>query len=391
MIEIKCFIKYCFKLLISGLLHIFWLFPVKKNKILLMNDHSYTFSDNLKYLAQYLINKDPEKYQIYFSLKNPDGIEDNNIIPIRFLSLKHFYHSLTSGVVITNNSGIVYLPIRKKKQLVINTWHGGGPYKATGDDAISNIWYAKDLEYNAGKVNYYLSSCKMCSETEAKGMHYKPEQILDSGMPRMDYYFDPQFMKETRKKVFESFQIPDTSKLVIYAPTFRGLFENYENVIAGDVLEIDYHRLVRALENKFGGEWVFAVRLHPRLKDVKFQDIDLINMSHYPDAEEILIAADALVTDYSSVMWDFSFSKKPIFLFAPDINDYEVKRGFFMPPEKWPYPIATSNDDMEKTIKNYDSEDYLNCLDMHYQEVGNNEKGIACETVKRLIDKHMES
>lgn len=388
--KIKCCIKYVVKKIVSGLLHIFWLFPVKKNKILFMNDHSYSFSDNLKYLALYLLDKEPDKYHIYFSLKVSEGLNDKRIVPVKFLSLKHFYHALTSGVIITNNSGIVYLPIRKTKQLVINTWHGGGPYKVTGTDAINNIWYAKDMQYTAGKVDYILSSCKVFSEEEARGMGFKPEQVVNCGMPRMDFFFNKQFMADTRKKVFEEFDIPASSKLVIYAPTFRGLFESYDSVIADNVLEINYHHLVDALKNKFGGDWVFAVRLHPRLKDVHFADKDLVNMSYYPDAEELLIAADVLVTDYSSVMWDFSFSQKPVFLFAPDINDYEVKRGFYLPPEQWPYPIATTNDEMADNIQSYDSEAYLKRLDQHYIDSGSYEKGIACETVLQLIETHMK-
>ena len=388
--EIKCCIKYIIKIIVSGILHVFWIFPVKKNKILFMNDHSYSFSDNLKYLALYLLEKDPEKYHIYFSLKDTEGINDKKIVPVRFLSVKHFYHALTSGVIITNNSGIVYLPIRKTKQLVINTWHGGGPYKVTGTDAINNIWYAKDMQYTAGKVDYILSSCKVFSEEEAKGMGFRSNQVVNCGMPRMDFFFNKQFMANTRQKVFEEFSIPSSSQLVIYAPTFRGLFESYEGVIADDVLEINYHQLVEALKNRFGGEWVFAVRLHPRLKNVSFADKDLINMSYYPDAEELLIAADVLVTDYSSVMWDFSFSQKPVFLFAPDINDYEVKRGFYLPPEQWPYPIATTNDEMIENIRMFDLDQYLKLLDQHYIDSGSYEKGTACKTVLQLIEAHMK-
>ena len=273
--------------------------------------------------------------------------------------------------------------------MVINTWHGGGPYKVTGTDAINNIWYARDMQYTASKVNYILSSCNVFSEEEARGMGFSADQVVNCGMPRMDFFFNKQFMADTRQKVFGEFGIPSASKLVIYAPTFRGLFESYESVIADNVLELNYHQLLTALKKRFGGEWVFAVRLHPRLKDVKFADKDLINMSYYPDAEELLIAADILVTDYSSVMWDFSFSQKPVLLFAPDINDYEVKRGFYLPPEQWPFPIATTNDEMADNIQSYNSDAYLKQLDQHYIEAGSYEKGIACETVKQLIDQHI--
>jgi len=98
-----------------------------------------------------------------------------------------------------------------------------------------------------------------------------------------------------------------------------------------------------------------------------------------------------LVTDYSSVMWDFSFSKKPIFLFAPDINDYEVKRGFYIPPEEWPFPIAMTNDEIANNIRDFDQSSYLKLVSEHLASVGSYEKGNACEKVKSIIDKHLSS
>ena len=388
----KEFCKYYFKKMISGLLRVFWIFPVKSNKILFINEHSYTFSDNLKYLSLYLNQNNREntcKYDLYFSLKDSKGLNEPYIKPVKIFSIYHFYHALTSSVLFTNAGGISYLPIRRN-QLVISTWHGGGPYKVTGVDAIPGYWYEKETQYNAKKVNYILSSCKVFTEQEAPGMYYKPEQIVNCGMPRMDFFFDESALAQMKKKVFDEYNIPLDSKLVIYMPTFRGIFEDYSGVIADDILELDYKGVVDTLQERFGGDWVFAVRLHPRLKDIHFKNNDLINMSLYPDSEELLMAADVLITDYSSVMWDFSFSKKPIFLFATDINDYETRRGFYMSPDKWPFPIATNNEEMKEIITNFDNNTYQKSLKNHYIDAGSYEQGIACETVKEMIDKHIE-
>ena len=384
----KNFVKYSIKRIISLLLHVFWIFPVKKNKIILINDHSYTFSDNLKYLSYYLLDKDPKKYNIYYSLKNVNEINDKRINPIKFNSLTHFFHAITSDILITNNSGIVYLPIRKK-QLVINTWHGGGPYKVTGDSVFNNFWYELDMRYNAKKVDYILSSCRVFSEVEAKGMRYKRRQCINCGTPRLDFFYDNKIVNERRNKIYKEFNLSEDTRIVLYAPTFRGAFEDYSGVIVDDILEIDYANVVKSLEESFGGKWVFAVRLHPRLKDVVFNNEEIINMTFYSDPQELLAASDALITDYSSIIWDYSLLKRPCFVFATDINDYEVKRGFYMPPEKWPYPIASSNEEMINNIKNYSLEDYLSRLEKHYEESGSYEKGHACKTVKKIIDKHI--
>ena len=390
--RLKCCIKYIVKKVIAALLHIYWVFPVKPNKVLFMNDHSYTFSDNLKYLTLYLLdnNKDNNKYLIYFSLKDSSGTEGKNIKVVKFLSLAHFYHAITSRVLITNNSGISYLPIRKS-QLVINTWHGGGPYKVTGVEKIDNRWYEKDLKYNAKKTGIMLSSCEVFSTVEAPSQGFSQNQMMNCGMPRMDFFLNEGFMMDVRKRVTDHYHIPENSKILLYAPTFRGQFESYDNVISGGALELDYTAVLNALKNKFGGEWVFAVRLHPRLKDYTLSDERIVNMTQYQDAEEILMATDVLVTDYSSVMWDFSFSRKPIFLFATDLDDYEVKRGFYIPPEEWPYPIATSNEEMLHNISSYDYDEYIRVLEDHYIKAGSYERGHACEMVKKVIDEYIGS
>lgn len=407
-------VKYYIKIIISFFLHIFWLFPIQKNKIFMMNDHSYSFSDNLKYLSLYLLEKDVEKYKIYFSLKNDQGIEELPIIPIKWFSWKHFYHAITCSVLITNNGGTAYLPIRKK-QLVINTWHGGGPYKVTGTKALNDYynmgednsnsqqartkeqrknqrliyWFEKDLQYNAKKFDYMLSSCKMCTDAEAKGMFFTDRQCLDSGMPRMDWMFQADKVASTREKVFNKYSLSKDKKLILYAPTFRGFFTDYSGVIAEDLLEIDYKRVIQTAEEKFGGEWVFAIRLHPRLKEAKIKADDLINMTLYPDAQELLMVADMLITDYSSVMWDVSFSKNPVFLFAKDINDYQVKRGFYLPLEKWPFPLATNNEEMIDNIRNFEYESYEKMVKAHHEAVGSFEKGKACQILEDIIDNHI--
>lgn len=407
-------IKYYVKVIISFFLHIFWIFPIQRDKIFMMNDHSYSFSDNLKYLALDLIEKDVNKYKFYFSLKNDDGIENLPIISVKWLSLKHFYHALTSSVLITNNGGTAYLPVRKK-QLVINTWHGGGPYKVTGTKALNDYynmskdegktpwekekeqkkkqrliyWFEKDLKYNAKKIDYVLSSCKMCTEAEAKGLFFTDEQCVDSGMPRMDWMLKCDKVKAIREKVFHKYGISTEKKLILYAPTFRGFFTDYTGVFADDILKIDYKRIVKAAEERFGGEWFFAVRFHPRLKDAKINPVDLINMTLYPDAQELLMAADILITDYSSVMWDVSFTKNPVFVFAADINDYQIKRGFYLSPEEWPFPLASTNEEMEENIKKFNFESYERKVNAHHKYVGSFENGNACQTVKDIIDNHI--
>lgn len=83
-----------------------------------------------------------------------------------------------------------------------------------------------------------------------------------------------------------------------------------------------------------------------------------IDASNYPDMQELLYAADVLITDYSSSMWDFSLTRRPCFLYATDLNYYDLDRGFYSDIHTWPYPLAESNSALIKNIKQFNNDQY---------------------------------
>lgn len=379
-------IKYISKRLLDIILRFFWIFPIEGKTICFISEHSYSFGDNLKYLALYL--KENTDYKIVFVAKDFLGIEEAGCIPVSFYSAKHFYYALTSCVVITNRGGISYLPIRKK-QLVINTWHGGGPYKKTVGDAKDDFWYRKENKYNARKVDYILSSCRICSDTEIKGMEYEEKQCLNFGQPKVDPFFDNE--ADYRNYIHSYYGIEKNKRIILYAPTYRGEFEGYGCVISNEMLEIDPDRIINSLHQKFGGEWAFAVRLHPRLKNAKLKANNIVNMTNYPDVQEILFATDVLITDYSSIMWDYSYSKKPCFIYAKDIEEYSISPGFYSDYRTWPFSISKTTDELISCIDKFDMNKYWEKVEEHHIRTGSFETGKACELCAKLIAKHIES
>ena len=232
-----------------------------------------------------------------------------------------------------------------------------------------------------------MSSCRICTKEEAKSLYYNDSQVLNSGSPRVDMFFEDYSI--IKNNVYKYFNIKSTKKIILYAPTYRGIFEGYDGVLKNSVLNLDYKKLITAVKNRFGGEWVFAIRLHPRLKNIKICSKDIINMNDYPDVQEILASTDILITDYSSIMWDYSFTKKPCFIFATDLEDYISERGFYMEPSHWPFPISTDNDELVSTIANYDERKYFDKLSQHYIDVGSYEHGNACKVAYEKILNHI--
>ncbi len=388
---IKGFIHFFVKAIMRFILHLFHIFPVKENRIVLLNELSFSYGDNMKYINEYLRKEKPDSFEIIFPIKKANGAEADNIVMVKPMSIKYFYYLLTGRVIITNSGGISYLPIRKDKQIVINTWHGGGPYKKTGTDVNKSLFFKWETQMNAGNITYMLEACKY-SRVEYRSLLISGKKCVKSGMPRNDLFFRKD--DQIKDKVRKTYGLQKETKVILYAPTFRG---DAGNAIANaDVFQmkeytLDHKRVIDACEKRFKGDWRLAVRLHPKLKNVEFGDNTIMNMTTYPDMQELLYTVDAVITDYSSLMWDFSLTGRPIFLYADDIEDYDRRRGFYMPASKWPYPIAHNNDEMEWNILNFREETYQAAVRQHHKDSGSYETGHACEAVARLIERGRNS
>lgn len=381
----KELLSYLKKILIKTVLHVFWIFPIEKNKIFLMNELSFTFGDSLKYFDIYLHKMRKNKYKIVFPIKDgsipSDYVDD---IIVKPMSIKYFKELISSGIIITNAGGVSYLP-KRKTQKIITTWHGGGPYKKTSTDVYNDLWYKKQAKMNSDNTDYILSSCKYFSEFEARSMGYESKKIIPAGLPRNDMLFGAH--EEIRNKVRRKLSISDGEKFVLFAPTFRSKSNEFSNMnIVENYVDLDPNMLVASLEEKFKSKWVCGIRLHPKLSNVDMNGMNVINCTSYPDMQELLCAADAVISDYSSLIWDYSFTYRPIFLYAPDIEQYEKERGFYMPSSQWPYPIAHNNEEMKKIIEEFDEAEYIENVKLHHAECGNFEKGNACEILIQLIE-----
>lgn len=375
-------INYMKKIIMKGILHIFWIYPVNKKKIFLLNELSYTYGDSLKYIDQYLHHCEEHNYEVVFSIKEGyEGPEYDMVV--RPNSFEYFREILSSGTIITNAGGVSYLP-KRRGQKVINTWHGGGPYKKTSIDVYDNYWYRKEVKMNCDNIDYILSSCKYFTEIEAKSMGFGEERCIPTGLPRNDILFGEH--QDIVKKVRNFYSIPDGKKFILYAPTFRSDSDQSTSKMISKYIDLDVDMLLSALSIRYKCDWVCGIRLHPKLVDIDMGGMDVINCTAYPDMQELLCCADAIITDYSSLMWDYSFTYRPVFLYAPDIEQYEKERGFYMPVSEWPYPIAHDNDEMRYNILNFDMDLYLKHVRDHHEACGSYETGRACEKIVELIE-----
>jgi CDP-glycerol glycerophosphotransferase len=291
---------------------------------------------------------------------------------------------MTSKVYIYNLGQWTVIPIRPA-QIVINTSHGGMAYKLIKwDRDKENIYYLKYAENIFNKrLNYMILSSKIYGDQILSGYTVDKNVFLPTGFPRNDIFFTS--LETTNKIVRDRLSIPLEYGVVLYAPTFRGSQKN-----AKTVSDIDVTKLLNALSIRFEKKFVFLYRMHFHIDPNDSSIKNGINVSLYPDMQELLCAVDVLISDYSSCMWDFSFTFRPCFIYASDIKDYESERGFSIPINEIPFSIAVTDDQLKENILTFSSESYFDKVKKHHNNCGSFERGTATEQVCEIIITSME-
>lgn len=362
--------------LIQEALLLIAVFPLKSNKIVFF-PYNGKYYCNLKYITDYLI-KQKSKFKIVW-IASDSEIKNKNIIKCSRNSIGFFYHVLSAKIVLYNNGFKNYIP-KRKEQIFIETWHGGGAYKKISKifaDA-KNRYYRTRMVNSVNRNDYIISSCSAFEKAFKSDTLALNPKYCNFGMPRNDIFFDIQMMKQIKNKISSKYHLKD-KKIVMYAPTFRD---------RGFVNTIDFNSLLKVLENRFGSEFVLFLRCHPHLsKDIfqKYSDANIIDVSDVTDMQELLSAADVLITDYSSCMWDFSLTYKPCFIYANDIDCYKQERDFHTPIADWPFPVATNNKELMSNILYFNKDNYLENVKQHHINLGSYEDGHASKRVFELI------
>ena len=376
-------LRYLKKITIRFVLKTLYVFPVKKNRIFLLNDLSYRYVGNPRFIGDYLLSEYPGVFEIVVSVGDVSAYKylvDKGLKVVKFNSPMYFFYAITAAVFVSNSGGYSYIPVRKK-QCVINTWHGGGAYKKCGIHMYEDTpLFRKDLLLSANYTSIFLSTCSEFSKVMEDSMLIPREIFWEIGMPRNDMLLKQD--KNKKDNIKRKIGLKDDEKLVLFAPTYRKIADNYFN----DSIEISYgvdsKRVCKALEKRFGGHWKFAIRYHPCVVNRgEFHNDDVIVLSDYDEMQELLLIADAMINDFSSSMWDYMLTEKPSFLFAKDLDHYIKTTEVYTPVEEWPFPKATNNDELEANIMNFNIDQYKLACKQHYKKLGGCESGCATKLV----------
>ena len=373
----KFFLKYMFIRMLRIFLSLFRCFNVK-NRIIFFAIPNYNYICNPKYIAEKIKNKKIITDYIWV-IKNKNNEVPDGFKKIKLYSLKYFYYLSTSKIIINNAAIIPYLPVNKNIYSIY-TWHGGGAYKKVELDMpiANNKWYKKRTLIGVPTVSFYLSSSRKFTEIQANATHIDKKRFINTGLPRNDLFFYKDKINEINKKVREKYDFLSNEGIILYAPTWR----DDSRKIINQISELNVLKAFEKITNK---KVKILIRAHYNTKKY-YADSKCIDVTNYPDIQELLCAADILITDYSSCMWDFSLMYKPCFIYATDIDQYKQERDFYTPMSEWPFPIATNTDELINNILNFNQEEYVQKVKQHHKDLGSFEDGHACERVCKLIE-----
>lgn len=386
------------------LMRMFCIFPIKGNRIIFNSQKGNQYACNPRYIYEYLIREYGDNLQYVWCLNTiaDDLIGKRNVRIVSYNTLKYFYYQMTSKVIVANIPSPCYIP-RRKKQFMIDTWHGGGAYKKVGVSvpkqvSLSNVsngsskavavsnnkkWEIYKAFYNALDTNLFLSSSKRFSEVMRESQMLPKEAYLEIGMPRNDIFFSDYtaISEKAKRKLGIGFD----KKVMFFAPTYRGdvKHQRYE-------MNLDIQKCLSAAKERWGGDWVFVFRMHILSDSLDKEKIpqNAVNASKYDEMQELLCMADAFITDYSSSQWDFALTGKPAFLFTPDLDYYlNEDRGFYTPIDDWAFPYARTNEELAELIKDFDEDRHLEKVRKHLDTLGSCENGNATEKICQIIVK----
>lgn len=324
------------------------------------NGRNYGCSPKAIYEKMITMNEFKD-YKFIWSFIEPDKHEvkkDKRLIIVKHNSKDYFKYLSISKYWIVNS--IVEERVKKKKeQIYVQCWHGT-PLKRLRYDievdgavlnTISEIRRRNDID--AARFDYFLSPSKFCTKVFTSAFNLKAlgksDILIEEGYPRNDSLFN--FTDKDVTKLKKKFGIKGNKKVILYAPTFR---DNQHTSGVGYTYElgIDFD----SLKEKFGKDYVILFRAHyfiAKSIDLSKYDGFVIDASDFDDVNELYMVSDIIMTDYSSVFFDFANLKRPMLFYMYDLDLYKGKlRDFYIDLKELPGPITETQEDLEKSLEN---------------------------------------
>ena len=349
---------------------------VNPRKVVFVNHMGRGYRCNPKYVAEALLASGANLELVWMGPLGEDRLP-NGISHSSLHGLGAIRHLATAAAIVDNMSLKRFLEkgfVKKQGQTYIQTWHGSMGIKRIGS-SLAHI--ADEMKL----IDYLVSNSDF--ETQVYRENWTGTYaIKEFGHPRNDIFFCDA--SAAKGKVSSRYSLAAGTKTILYAPTFR----DDGRAFSGG---FDCAALLAALAKRFRGEWAILFRAHPKTKKERLSTLDedtrrhVVDVSSYDDIQELMAFADAMITDYSSCIYDFVLTGRPGFIYAPDLKDYDESRGFYYPLSETPFPVAQDMAGLASCIETFDDVSYPEKVARFLKARGCKERGCASRLTAQLV------
>lgn len=263
----------------------------------------------------------------------------------------------TAKYVFVDDASLILSSIPLRKETVaINLWHACGAFKkfgrSTAELKFGSSAATLDKYPNYGNLTHVTVSSPEVIWAYEEAMHLPKGIVKATGVSRTDQFYDKEFVESRKQKLYEIMPEAKDKKVILYAPTFRG-----HVATASSPDRIDFERFCREL----GNEYVIVCKHHPFVKNPPIIPEELQHfardLTKYLSIEDLLCCADICISDYSSLVFEYSLFEKPMIFYAYDYDNYCDWRGFYYDYSEFtPGPVVQTEDELINSIKNIDTQ-----------------------------------
>lgn len=315
-------------------------FKCNDHRILLASNTKNELQGNLLYIYEELKKYD---YDIQILLSNQSSFFQK----IRYYWKLLYYIATSKYILIDDFFPLMYVLKIREGSKFIQVWHALGAYKKVG--------YSRDDIGNENSLthkNYTdtIVSSDAIVDNYAEAFGISREKVHPLGIPRTDLFFHQEEMENVRKKVYKNYPMLKNKKVILFAPTFRGSGRK-SAYYPEEYIDLD------AIYKNLDENEILLIKLHPFthnkiIINEEYQD-KIIDFTSYLDINKLLLMTDLLITDYSSVIFEYAFLEKPVIFYVPDLEEYSGARSFYYDYKEYMYgTIAKNGEELIQGLKN---------------------------------------
>lgn len=369
------------------------LLKVKKDIILFESNLGRNYTGNPRAVYEEMVRQGLDRqYKCVWFFEDPGKKIRGNAKIVKRARFQYLYYMAVAKVWVFDCRQPEFL-IKRKETSYIQTWHGTPLKKLALDmEQIDSVVSSSIKEYheqfrkNTATWDYLISQNHFSTETFRRCFDFKDKPIFEVGYPRNDILFRHNNERDIRR-LKEKYNIPLDKKVILYAPTWRDN-EFYVQGCYKFVSPLDFKKVQKEL----GDEYVFLVKYHYLVSDkIDWSEYKgfVYSFNEKVDISRLYLIADMMITDYSSVMFDYSILKRPMFFFAYDLENYENNlRGFYFDfLKEAPGPISKTTDQLIWDIKNYNAEQWNGKYKDFSDKYNSADDGMAS---KKIVEKIRE-